>query len=232
MVTRAEDFIKELATQHRVILIGGLAVIAYGYNRPTMDADIWLDPMQSAGTWADALQSTCARFPELTTHTLPGWRQIFGTDIAEAADDVGMVRILGLDCPLDVFRRPNEFPEDHFDEVYDRAAIHRYGTRLPDPLDLIITKLNTGRDKDLNDSRHLESIVRQRYREILPSASLAETKKLFDRYIDWEVCSVALSNPDQSVRDYVVTCLREMAADGDPFAQALIENKKIPYTGS
>ena len=232
MVTRSEDYISRLADHYRVITIGGLAVIAHGYNRPTMDADVWLDPMESPSQWADALLVTCASFPGLTVHTLPGWKQLHGSEIAQAADDVGMVRIIGLDCPLDVFRRPNEFPENSFDEVYRRAVIYRDGTRLPDPLDLIITKLNTGREKDLNDLRHLESVVRQRYREILPTASLAEVKELFDRYLDWEICDIALTNPDHSVKEYVASCLHEMAADGDPFAQALIEQKKIPYSGS
>ena len=34
---------------------------------------------------------------------LPGWRQVEGREIAAAAEDVGMVRVLGLDCPLDIF---------------------------------------------------------------------------------------------------------------------------------
>jgi hypothetical protein len=28
----------------------------------------------------------------------------------------------------------------------------------------------------------------------------------------------------------VVNCLREMAADGDPFSQALLEEREIPYS--
>lgn len=142
-----------------------------------------------------------------------------------------MVRILGLDCPLDIFRRPNEFPSDSFDEVFERGTPNTDGTRLPDPLDLIITKLNTGRDKDLDDSRHLESVIRQRYQTILPSASLDEVRQLFDRFLDWEVCRIALENPSQDVRNYTIECLREMAAEGDPFSQALLEDRNIPYLG-
>ena len=141
-----------------------------------------------------------------------------------------MVRILGLDCPLDVFRKPNEFPPDCFDEVFDRGTINSDGTHLPDPLDWIITKLNTGRDKDLDDSRHLESVIRERYRSLLPSASLGEARALFDRFPDWEVCQIALENPAQEVRDYAIDCLREMASEGDPFSQALLEDRRIPYS--
>ncbi|MEI6176060.1 MAG: hypothetical protein WCS43_04140 [Verrucomicrobiota bacterium] len=231
MVTPAGQFISALANQHRVLVIGGLAVIAHGFNRPTKDADIWLDPLDSPTTWAGVLERICAGFPGLSIHTLPGWRPVAGPEISQAAEEIGMVRILGLDCPVDIFRRPNEFPSDSFDEVFERGTPNTDGTRLPDPLDLIITKLNTWRDKDLDDSRHLESVIRKRYQTILPSASLDEVRKLFDRFLDWEVCRIALENPSQDVRNYTIECLREMAGEGDPFSQALLEDHKIPYSG-
>jgi hypothetical protein len=230
MGTTTGQFITALAAEHRVLVIGGLAVIAHGFNRPTKDADIWLDPLDSPASWADALERTCAGFPGITIHTLPGWRQITGSDIATAAGDVGMVRLLGLDCPLDIFREPNEFPSGSFDEVHDRGTVNADGTRLPDPLDLIITKLNTGRDKDLDDMRHLESVIRERYRTLLPSVSLEEARHLLDRFLDWEVCRMALQNPAQEVREYAIKCLREMADDGDPFSMALLEEREIPYS--
>jgi hypothetical protein len=230
MGTTTGEFIAALAGQHRVVVIGGLAVIAHGLSRITKDADIWLDPMGSATAWAQKLERLCAGFSDLTLHTLPGWRPVHGSDLAAAAEDVGMVRVLGLDCPLDVFRRPNEFLEDSFDEVFERSSPNSDGTFLPDPLDLIITKLNTGRDKDLDDSRHLETIIRNKYSSILPSATLEEVRQLFDRFLDWEVCRMALGNPSQDVRDYTIERLREMANEGDPFSQALLEDKLIPYS--
>jgi hypothetical protein len=230
MVTTSGEFIAALAAEYRVILIGGLAVIAHGYNRPTKDVDIWLEPLDSPQAWAQALDQTCAIFQGLTLHSLPGWKRITGSEIAVAADQVGMIRVLGMDCPVDIFRKPNEFPTDSFDEVFTRATCIADGTKLPDPLDLIITKLNTGRDKDLHDSQHLESVIRERYRKILPTASLDEVKHLLERFVDWEVCKIALDNPNQNVRHYVIDCLREMAAEGDPFSQALLEEREIPYS--
>ena len=226
------QFIEALASEYRVLVIGGLAVIAHGLNRPTKDVGVWLEPLDSPSTWAGVLEKVCEDYPGLTVHTLPGWRQITGAQVAEAADDVGMVRILGLDCPLDIFRRPNEFPEGSFDEVFERGTQNSDGTVLPDPLDLIITKLNTGQDKDLDDSRHLESVIRERYRKMLPSASLDEVRQLFDRFLDWQVCQIAMGNPSQEVRDYAVECLREMAAEGDPFSQTLLEDRQIPYSSN
>jgi hypothetical protein len=35
---------RELESHHRVLMLGDLAVIAYGHSRPAHDADIWLDP--------------------------------------------------------------------------------------------------------------------------------------------------------------------------------------------
>lgn len=231
MGTTSAQFITDLAREHRIILIGGLAVIGYGYNRPTKDADIWADPIGSPMSWARKLCGFIARYPNLTIHTLPGWREVTSTDeISAAADEVGMIRINGLDCPLDIFRRPNEFCEDSFDEVFARGRDNKDGSRLPDPLDLIITKLDTGRQQDFYDTQHLESIVRKNYAEVLPTASMEEVKALFDRFLDWQVCEHALRNPSQEVKDYTRRCLREMADEGDPFALSILENRPIPYT--
>jgi hypothetical protein len=231
MGTQTTGFIRALANQHRIIVIGGLAVIAHGYNRPTKDADIWADPLDSATTWAERLHGFLAKFPHLTIHTLPDWRKISTpSEIATAAEEVGMIRINGLNCPLDIFRRPNEFPEDSFDEVYARGKESEDGSHLPDPLDLIVTKLNTGRAQDFHDTQHLESLVRKHYAEVLPTASIAEVKALFARYLDWQVCEHALKNPSQEVKDYALQSLQEMADEGDPFSQAILEKRPIPYT--
>jgi hypothetical protein len=208
-----------------------LAVIAHGYNRPTKDADIWADPLDSATNWARRLYGILQKYPDLTIHTLPDWKKISTpSEIATAAEEVGMIRISGLNCPLDIFRRPNEFPEDSFDEVYARGTESEDGSHLPDPLDLIVTKLNTGRAQDFHDTQHLESLVRKRYAEVLPTASISEVKALFARYLDWQVCEHALRNPSQEVKDYTLQSLREMAEEGDPFSQAILEKRPIPYT--
>lgn len=81
MGTTAGQFIEELARRHRVLVIGGLAVIAHGFNRPTKDADVWLEQV-------------CSQFAGLTVHTLPGWRLVAGREIATAAEEGEMVRVL------------------------------------------------------------------------------------------------------------------------------------------
>jgi hypothetical protein len=47
-----ESLTRELAANHRVILLGGLAVISHGLERMTCDADVWLDPMLDATQWS------------------------------------------------------------------------------------------------------------------------------------------------------------------------------------
>lgn len=228
MVPRAEEFIAALTQDHDVIVIGGLAIIAHGFSRPTKDADVWLDPMDTPSSWALAVETTCTRFTGLTVHTLPGWRQISGSEIAKAADEVGMVRILGLECPLVIFRRPNEFPIDSFPDVLSRCTRNRDRTWLPDPIDLAITKDMTNREKDQHDIWFLESLVRNRWIKLLPQASREEAEELLSRFVDWQTCEAALLNNDPAVREMALTQLREFADEGDPFSQAILDNKSVP----
>jgi len=85
-----------------------------------------------------------------------------------------MVRVLGLDCPLDIFRHLNEFPADAFGEVLSRSTRNADGTWLPDSIDLAISKDLTKRDKDLHDINFLESMVRTQWVERLPPLAIAE----------------------------------------------------------
>ena len=228
MATTVQTFIDHLTRNHRVVILGGVAVIAHGYSRHTQDADIWLDPLSSADEWAEVIASVCRIVEGVTIHRLPGWVEISGAEIASAVEETGMLRILGLDCPLDIFRRPNEFKEVEFNEVALRTSRSGDGTLLPDPLDLIQSKMDTGRDKDFRDIQHLESVVRTDYKKRLSSASLAEAQAMLERYSEWQVLTAALENPLSEVRELAMTHLREFAAAGDPFSQAILEGRELP----
>ena len=228
MATTVQTFIDHLTRNHRVVILGGVAVIAHGYSRHTQDADIWLDPLSSADEWAEVIASVCRIVEGVTIHRLPGWVEISGAEIASAVEETGMLRILGLDCPLDIFRRPNEFKEVEFNEVALRTSRSGDGTLLPDPLDLIQSKMDTGRDKDFRDIQHLESVVRTDYKKRLPAASLAEAQAMLERYSEWQVLTAALENPLSEVRELAMTHLREFAAAGDPFSQAILEGRELP----
>lgn len=59
--------------------------------------------------------------------------------------------------------KADEFETDDFEAVWQRTSRNSDGTYLPDPLDLVVTKLNTGRQQDIEDSRFLESLVLKHY---------------------------------------------------------------------
>lgn len=228
METLTDSFVKLLTREHRVIVLGGLAVIAHGLSRSTYDGDIWLDPMDSCDKWCGILEEACMGFSGLTLHRLPGWVPVSGRDLIDAVDEIGMVRIHGLDCPLDVFRKPNEIELDDFDDMFARATLRRDGSFLPDPLDLIQSKLDTGRDKDVRDIQHLESVVKADYQKRLPTATPEEAAAMLARYSEWQVLVAALENPHDAVRELAMTHLREFAATGDPFSLAILEGREIP----
>jgi hypothetical protein len=228
METPSDAFIRELTRNHRVVVLGGLAVIAHGFSRSTYDGDIWLDPMADCEEWAKVLENTCNAFKNLTMHRWPGWLPVSGAEIAGAVDETGMIRVMGLDCPLDVFRKPNEIVIDDFDGICERGKLRGDGTLLPDPLDLIQSKFDTGRDKDLQDILYLESVVRADYKKRLPVASLEEARAMLGRYSEWQVLVPALENPSLDVRELAMTHLREFAAAGDPFSQAILEGRELP----
>ncbi|MEO5916286.1 MAG: hypothetical protein ABIS50_18755 [Luteolibacter sp.] len=99
---------------------------------------------------------------------------------------------------------------------------------LPEPLDLIQSKLETGRDKDLIDILHLESVVRADYKKRLPTASLEEASQMLERFSEWQVLIPAMENPFAEVRELAMSHLREFAAAGDPFSQAILEGRELP----
>ncbi|MEO6474711.1 hypothetical protein [Luteolibacter sp.] len=184
--------------------------------------------MSNSDEWAAFLEKTCCDFGGLSLHRLPGWVPVSGMDLVDAIEETSMVRVQGLDCPLDVFRKPNEIEITDFDVICQRAKLRADGTLLPEPLDLIQSKLETGRDKDLIDILHLESVVRADYKKRLPTASLEEASQMLERFSEWQVLIPAMENPFAEVRELAMSHLREFAAAGDPFSQAILEGRELP----
>jgi len=209
-------------------VIGGLAVIAHGRDRHTKDADLWLEPMASTSTWVEELESVLADFPEATFHRIPRWTEVRGLDIAEAVDEIGMIRIHGLGQPVDIFRKPNELEADAFDDIASRCHTNADGTLLIHPLDLIITKFFTGRKSDHEDITFLESVARKDYLEKLPSATPEEAEFMLGRYAEWQVLESALTNPSPAVQALATEMLKEFAEAGDPFSKDILEGRKTP----
>lgn len=218
----ADEFVAALASGNRVVLLGGLAVIAYGLDRTTRDVDLWLDPIATAQQWALRLTAVVAEFEGLRFWSLARRCFIPETEIVEEISEIGVIRLSGLDREVDVFRVPNELQPENFEEVWSKGKTMRDGTRLPDELDLYITKANTGRDRDRQDQLFLESLVRTRFRERLPVCELSEAQLLLGRFLDPEVLQFALDNPNGAVRDLALRHLQEFAAEGDPYSRDIL----------
>ena len=215
-------FIRELASRHRVILLGGMAVIAHGFSRQTRDFDIWLEPFASPREWAMKLLATTRFFPEARFWSLEQQRRLAEDELDAEIEKSGVLRIQGFALPVDVFRRPNELEPGDFDRVWGASRKMDDKVALPTEIDLYVTKSNTGRDHDWQDQLFLESRVKKLFRERLPVCDAAEARGLLERFLDPEVLAFALENPDCDVRALALTHLREFEAEGDPYSRDIL----------
>ena len=219
-----KPFVAELTENHRLVLLGGLAIIGHGMDRMTKDADLWLEPMNSADEWVNAVLSVMKKFPQTKVACLPGWLELTGADLVENVKEVGMIRITGLGVPLDLFRKPNQIEMDEFDAVWKRSKIQPDRVALPDPLDLLRTKEETGRDHDFLDHGFLMRRVRKQQGEALTRAGTREdAEALLNEFFDYAVLEAGLENPNEEIRNLVKKEIKLLAADGDPFAKEMVE---------
>lgn len=222
METGVAAFIEKLASAHRVVILGGLAIIAHGLERTTRDADIWLEPFADPESWANALQQCASVFDGAMPYDLRKHRQVDFARVGDVVARDGVIRIIGLDRPLDVFRCPHNMDIQDFDAVWDRAIRGLGSARVADDVDLLVTKEGTSRQQDIADMFFLEAKVRQRFCERLWQCLLKEAEDMFIRYADHETCRAALRNPDDAVRRLARDVLKELAASGDPFANDIL----------
>jgi len=216
-----------LAEKHRVLMLGGLAVISHGLPRPTFDADIWLDPVLNPCAWASVVLTLCRMDPALHPVAIGSWTRISAEDLSAVIAEDGVVRIMGANQPLDIFRRPNELHIDEFENVWQRATPLADGTRLPDVIDILVTKLNTGRDKDLQDIAFLEAKAEREYLRTLPDADAAQAVWMLERFLTPRVAETALDHPAEPVRSLAELYLNEMADEGNPFARDILIKRNL-----
>ncbi len=214
---------KELAASHRIVMLGGLAVISHGHARPTYDADIWLDSSLSLIAWAGAVCTLLDQSPELRFVAIGSWVVISREQLAEVIERDGVVRLMGCNQPLDIFRDPNEIDMSSFDEVWERALPLEDGTRLPDAVDLLLSKQDTGRDKDLQDIAFLEAKAERDYLEKLPLADEVTARQMLARFLTPKVAEAALSHSSPAVREQGLGFLHELAEEGNPFAAEILK---------
>jgi hypothetical protein len=107
MAATLQQFLARAATLQHVVMLGGLAIIAHGYSRPTKDGDAWLEPLASPEEWAERLRETLRAFDGLALWSLAERRPLGEAEIAEAIGLDGVLRVRGLTADLDLFRKAN-----------------------------------------------------------------------------------------------------------------------------
>jgi hypothetical protein len=215
-------FISELARRYRVILLGGMAVIAHGLSRHTKDFDVWLEPFASPEEWAAHLKEVYEKIPGAQLWSLARRCIITPEEAADEVAEFGVLRVQGFGLPVDVFRKPNETELEAFEGVWAAATSMDDGVRLPDVIDLYLTKVGTGRAHDWDDQAFLEAKAKTRLRERLPVCDVPEATDLMNRYLDPEVLGFALENPSAEVRELVLKYLHEFEAEGDPYSRDIL----------
>ena len=100
----ATDLIRFLASTHRVVVLGGLAVISHGLSRVTHDADCWLEPNLSTELWCEAVKKILIEWPRLRMVSIGDWSELPADELAGYIEDFGVVRILGATQPFDEMR--------------------------------------------------------------------------------------------------------------------------------
>jgi len=223
-ITTAE-LIRQLAARERVMVLGGFAVIAHGHSRPTYDADVWLDPLLPVQEWCEAIRRCFSVYPGFQFVEIGSWRAFEWDEFPLIIERDGVIRIMGAHQPLDAFRHPNELDAGLFDEVWERARPLEDGTRLPDAIDLLVTKQLTGREKDRMDILFLEQKAETESLKTLHSADSATALALIERFLTPKVAAAACDHADPAVRQKGRQYLKELADAGDPFAVDLLRER-------
>jgi hypothetical protein len=220
--TESDEVVRRLADEFRVLTLGGLAVIATGLSRNTYDADIWVEPFASPEEWSNHLSPILYASGTAQPVAIGSWEKITRENLAQVISRDGVIRLDGLERPLDIFRAPNQLPIEDFDEIWDRAQLQDDGTRLPDPIDLLVSKQETGRDKDRADIIFLEGKIEADYLARLPAVSADEAARMLGRFLTPRVAEAALAHPDNGVGELARKFLHELAEEGDPYAAEIL----------
>ena len=220
--TESDELIRRLAGEFRVLTLGGLAVIATGLSRNTYDADIWVEPFASPDEWSNHLSPILYASGAAQPVAIGSWEKIGRGNLAGVIGRDGVIRVNGLERPLDVFRDPNQLAMEDFDEIWDRAQLQDDGTRLPDPIDLLVSKQETGRDKDRADIIFLEGKIEADYLARLPKVSADEAAHMLRRFLTPRVAEAALAHPGNGVGELARKFLHELAEEGDPYAAEIL----------
>ena len=200
MDSKSERLVHILCAKNRVILLGGMAMLAHGFARFTRDVDIWLDPTEGIESWAGALAFAVARFRNLKLVSAMTKNRVSSREINHLVEKEEMIRITGLDMDVDVFFRPNNLRIEDFESVWARSAEKEKGLRIPDEIDLGLTKMGTERIQDRLDIEWLDAKIIPVLSKRLESCSLDEAGAVFARIASIPLLKSAMKNPNPHVR--------------------------------
>ncbi|MDQ3624217.1 MAG: hypothetical protein M3463_17300 [Verrucomicrobiota bacterium] len=221
----AEEIATLLAVRRRALLIGGMAMILHGLNRTTRDVDLWLDPGMGPEEWAENVAQFLRDNPELRLTRIAVETNVTSAEIAGVIAEDRVVRLHGADRPIDLFRIPHQLEEIDFEAAWTRSLPLETGKlRLIEEIDLIVSKQFTGRAHDESDIRFLEEKIEESGRQKLRHCSEEEARRLFERFTTPMLASFAAREAEQpKVRNLGLAVLQELANEGDPFAEELLE---------
>jgi len=203
-------------------MLGGLAVIGHGLSRSTYDSDVWLDPGLPVEEWCDAVRAMVDGQTHLDIVSMGNWMSVSKEEFPGVILRDGVIRIIGVNQPVDIFPRPNQLDPGEFDEIWARSRIMDDATRLPDPIDLLVSKQETGRDKDRADIIFLEGKIEADYLARLPRVSADEAVRMLGRFLTPRVAEAALTHSDEGVTQLARRFLHELATEGDPYAAEIL----------
>lgn len=145
-----DEFIR-LAEKHKVelLMVGGAAVQFHGYNRNSFDVDFWINPTRTN------FQKLISVFNEMGYQLTD-----FPQKVLEKKQNIS-VKFAPLDLNLELIT--NFSVNKTFEEAYEQAEILKTGetdavSKVLSLEDLIISKVKSGRPKDLLDVQELKKI--------------------------------------------------------------------------
>lgn len=145
-----DEFIT-LSDKHKVqmLMVGGTAVQFYGYNRNSFDIDFWINPT------AENFDRLILVFKDMDYDI-----KDFPKAVREQKQNIS-IKFAPLDLDLELIT--NFSVNRSFDEAYKNAQIlestnAKVKSRVLSLDDLIISKIKSGRSKDLLDIQELRKI--------------------------------------------------------------------------
>lgn len=175
-------------------------MLAHGLERFTKDIDIWLDPTRGLAPWCSILTRALARFKTAELVSVRSGTQIKADVLRATARAEEIVRISGLDMDVDVFFRPNNIATTDFEAIWSRAIEKEKGLKVPDEIDLGLTKMGTKRIQDRIDIEWLDAKVIPKLSRQLKKCSLEQANDIFSRLVTTALLQAAMENPDKKVR--------------------------------